>query len=171
MPPAACMLSSLCVSICSRFADLPASFAAEIIAAYPEAKVILNTRRDLDAWHRSAINNLGLVSESWVVYLTSWFTTYGYWSWSLWERYLWLLLFRSYDGDLGSAIRKNGKWIYKEHENMIRGLVPKERLLEWSVDDGWEPLCKVCNMSHHVHVYFISSTLTTYIVPGQACTG
>lgn len=24
---------------------------------------------------------------------------------------------------------------------MIRGLVPKERLLEWSVEDGWEPLC------------------------------
>lgn len=30
--------------------DAPASvFAAEIIAAYPKAKVILNTRRDLDA--------------------------------------------------------------------------------------------------------------------------
>lgn len=24
---------------------------------------------------------------------------------------------------------------------MIRGLVPKERLLEWSVEDGWAPLC------------------------------
>ncbi|PNP81069.1 hypothetical protein FNYG_05536 [Fusarium nygamai] len=25
---------------------------------------------------------------------------------------------------------------------MIRGLVPKEKLLEWTVEDGWEPLCK-----------------------------
>lgn len=25
---------------------------------------------------------------------------------------------------------------------MIRGLVPPDRLLEWSVEDGWEPLCK-----------------------------
>jgi hypothetical protein len=25
---------------------------------------------------------------------------------------------------------------------MIKGLVPKERLLEWDVIDGWEPLCK-----------------------------
>jgi hypothetical protein len=24
---------------------------------------------------------------------------------------------------------------------MIRGLVPKDRLLEWTVEDGWEPLC------------------------------
>lgn len=25
---------------------------------------------------------------------------------------------------------------------MIRGLVPKERLLEWTVEDGWGPLCE-----------------------------
>ena len=25
---------------------------------------------------------------------------------------------------------------------MIRGLVQKERLLEWSIEDGWELLCK-----------------------------
>lgn len=25
---------------------------------------------------------------------------------------------------------------------MIRGIVPPERLLEWSVEDGWEPLCE-----------------------------
>jgi hypothetical protein len=29
-----------------------------------------------------------------------------------------------------------------EHCNMIRGLVESDRLLEWSVEDGWEPLCK-----------------------------
>lgn len=25
---------------------------------------------------------------------------------------------------------------------MVRGLVPPDRLLEWSVQEGWEPLCK-----------------------------
>ena len=25
---------------------------------------------------------------------------------------------------------------------MIRGLVPKERLLEWNVQDGWESVCQ-----------------------------
>ena len=33
------------------------------------------------------------------------------------------------------------KCVALEHCNMIRGLVPKERLLEWTVEDGWEPLC------------------------------
>lgn len=28
---------------------------------------------------------------------------------------------------------------------MIRGLVPKDRLLEWHIEDGWEPLCKFLN--------------------------
>lgn len=118
-------------------------FAAEMIAAYPEARVVLNRRPDLDAWHRSAIVNVAGIAENWQVYLTSWCTSYGYWSWSVWERYLWRLLFRAEDGNVANAIRRNGKWIYREHENMIRGLVPKENLLEWSVEDGWEPLCKV----------------------------
>jgi type II secretory pathway component PulL len=25
---------------------------------------------------------------------------------------------------------------------MVRGLVPQDKLLEWKVGDGWEPLCK-----------------------------
>lgn len=29
-----------------------------------------------------------------------------------------------------------------EHSAMIKGLVPQDRLLEWSIDQGWEPLCK-----------------------------
>jgi hypothetical protein len=36
---------------------------------------------------------------------------------------------------------------YREHISIIRGIVPKKRLLEWSVEDAWEPLCKVRNSS------------------------
>lgn len=28
-----------------------------------------------------------------------------------------------------------------DHCNMVRGMVPKDRLHDWSVEDGWEPLC------------------------------
>lgn len=38
---------------------------------------------------------------------------------------------------------------------MVRGLVPKERLLEWSITDGWEPLCnflgKPVPLTHFPH--------------------
>jgi hypothetical protein len=43
-----------------------------------------------------------------------------------------------------SGLVPNGKWIMREHCAMIRGMVPQDRLLEWAVEDGWEPLCKVC---------------------------
>ncbi len=39
-------------------------FAAEMIAAYPEAKVVLNMRRDVDAWHRSVVRTLVRANES-----------------------------------------------------------------------------------------------------------
>jgi hypothetical protein len=30
---------------------------------------------------------------------------------------------------------------YERHNAAVRASVPPERLLEWSVTDGWEPLC------------------------------
>ena len=47
-----------------------------------------------------------------------------------------------YHGDF----KRNGKWVAEEHQAMIRGLVPSENLLEWTVDDGWVPLCEVSRM-------------------------
>ncbi|KAF2159700.1 hypothetical protein M409DRAFT_37876 [Zasmidium cellare ATCC 36951] len=117
-------------------------FAAELIAAYPDAKVVLNGRKDLDAWHRSVVKNLVETAyENWVIYIATRLAGPAFWSWTVFENYLWRGLFR--DDNVARGIRSNGKWIYKEHYNMIRGLVPKDNLLEWTVEDGWEPLCKL----------------------------
>ena len=40
-------------------------FAPELIAAYPDAKVILNTRKSVDAWHSSVLTNIVGVNEDW----------------------------------------------------------------------------------------------------------
>ncbi|EGC45103.1 conserved hypothetical protein [Histoplasma capsulatum var. duboisii H88] len=118
-------------------------FAAEIIAAYPDAKVILNVRGDLDKWHASTIKNLcHEVDDSWVLWLFSWFSRKLWWSWHVYQRFLLMRLFRCSDSSLHSGLGNCGKWINREHSAMIRGLVPPERLLEWKVEDGWEPLCK-----------------------------
>lgn len=44
-------------------------FAEELIAAYPNAKVVLNSRRDLDAWHASVLSNIVGVNEDWFKWL------------------------------------------------------------------------------------------------------
>lgn len=45
------------------------SFAVELIEAYPDAKVILNTRRNTDAWHASVMANIVAVNEDWLKWL------------------------------------------------------------------------------------------------------
>jgi hypothetical protein len=73
-----------------------------MIAAYPDAKVILNTRRDLDVWYHSAIENqAGAVNDPWTIYLSSWIIGRGFWSWMVYERLLRPLLFRATDKSEG----------------------------------------------------------------------
>ncbi len=72
------------VAVC----DIPASvFAAEMIRAYPDAKVIINTNPDLDRWHASAEKNVVAVNRSWFIYLMSWTMKDWFWAWTSCERY------------------------------------------------------------------------------------
>jgi hypothetical protein len=34
------------------------------------------------------------------------------------------------------------KHVFQEHYDHVRSLVPKERLLEYRIGEGWEPLCE-----------------------------
>lgn len=68
-------------------------------------------------------------------WICSWFSPDLYWSKRTLTREVFPFFFR---GDF----QANGKWVYREHCAVVRGSVPKERLLEWAVEDGWEPLCK-----------------------------
>ncbi|KAJ5279590.1 hypothetical protein N7478_004962 [Penicillium angulare] len=123
--------------------SLSVMFSPELLAAYPNAKVILNLRSDLDAWHRSVDKTMvQMADQSWALWVMHWFNADFYWLWSLYENYAWPGVFRSITGSATEGIRRNGKWVYRDHCNMIRGMVPKENLLEWYVEDGWEPLCK-----------------------------
>lgn len=53
----------------------------------------------------------------------------------------WEILF---DGDFTN----NAKAGYDRHYEHVRSLVPKDRLLEYYVKDGWEPLCKFLHVDH-----------------------
>lgn len=45
-------------------------------------------------------------------------------------------------GFFRGSFASNGVWVYQEHLAMVRGLgLPRKRFLEWTVADGWEPLC------------------------------
>lgn len=112
-----------------------AAFTEDLITAYPEAKVILNYRKDLDRWHESVKETFGVIERSWLHWFMSFFCFELYWA----RRHVWreaLPLF--YQG----RYEENGKWVYREHIAKVRGIIPRERLLEWTVEDGWAPLCR-----------------------------
>ncbi|KAJ5550492.1 hypothetical protein N7461_005190 [Penicillium sp. DV-2018c] len=115
-----------------------AEFASELIAAYPNAKVILNVRRDLDSWYQSMQNTMGYYDRNPVDWdwCKSWFSAELFWVRQTMSRTMMPRFFRG-------SFASNGKWVYQQHVAMIRGLgLPEDRLLQWSVEDGWEPLCR-----------------------------
>jgi hypothetical protein len=69
---------------CVGVSDLPAAaFARELIAAYPEAKVILNFRGDMEGWRRSFEGTFGMFDgdrvgwewcKSWFWYVVAFFS-------------------------------------------------------------------------------------------------
>ncbi|RDW92234.1 hypothetical protein BP5796_01628 [Coleophoma crateriformis] len=118
-----------CMAVC----DWPAvAFAEELIEAYPEAKVILTTR-DVDSWHASTMKTVyWRVMDPELRWLQ-------YFSWAAGLYYPMLKKF--FDEFFKGDFPNQGKRIFVEHYDHVRSLVPKDRLLEFSIKDGWDPLC------------------------------
>ncbi|KAJ5383977.1 hypothetical protein N7517_001888 [Penicillium concentricum] len=118
-----------------------AEFAPELIEAFPNAKVILNVRQDLDDWYRSMQNTMGYFDKNPIDWdwCKSWFSADLFWIRQTMSRTMMPRFFRG-------SFQSNGKWVYEQHVAMVRGLgLPEDQLLEWSVEDGWEPLCRFLN--------------------------
>jgi hypothetical protein len=118
-----------------------AFFYRELAAAYPDAKVVLSTR-DPEAWEKSMRS-------------TIWDTLYGSSPAAhisqarelidpQWQHYIRLMsrmwaaqgIFAGGElraGQLTEAITR--------YQEQVQRNIPEDRLLVWSVGDGWEPLC------------------------------
>jgi hypothetical protein len=114
--------------------DIPASiFAEELIAAYPDAKIILTTR-STDSWLNSMMNTI--------------FANRG-------RNFLWDRICRTFGpttsfGHMVDLMFENfflndfprfGRRVFMEHNERVRRISPPERFLEFEAKDGWAPLC------------------------------
>jgi len=165
---------------CAGISDLPgATFARELIAAYPEAKVILNTRSDMAAWYASFESTIGTFDKDpkdWG-WCKSWFWYVNICGlkrnrlFAADDRYIvsaelfWARQYMSRSqlpGFFGGSFASNGVWKHQEHIAMVRGLgLPRERLLEWQAADGWAPLCEFLNKPIPADVPFPKGNPTT----------
>lgn len=117
--------------------DVPcATFAPELIAAYPNAKIIVNHRPDVDAYVRSitSIMDESFRQSGMLANILQFFHPKVFWMREMFRRTQWRPLWKK-------DWHANARATYHEHYDMLERLAPKERTLWWKVEDGWEPLC------------------------------
>jgi hypothetical protein len=121
---------------CAAITDFDAAcFARDLLLAYPDAKVILNVRRDREAWFQSCQNTILKMKGDWKMWIRSFFCSELFWEQENFLRCLWPAFYR---GDF----RHTGQWVLEEHCALVRGTARSGNLLEWSPEDGWGPLCR-----------------------------
>ncbi|KAF6826966.1 nad dependent epimerase [Colletotrichum plurivorum] len=119
--------------------DTPAvAFAEELVAAYPDAKVVL-VEREVESWYvsfrRGVLGNMfdPLVN---VIYQLDRFYVHPIGKIHKTVVDGWLGVRSLEDADRVARER------YREHYELVRRITPKERLLEFDLKDGWAPLCE-----------------------------
>lgn len=132
---------------CQAVADVPtAAFIPELHEAYPDAKVII-VQRDPEKWFASCRQTVmyfagsksfpGSLEMPILYYLDPW----------LCRRMAPMMgvLFTSLFGsETKDPVKVKENWIqgYNKLYDEVRSVVPEGQRLEFSLDQGWEPLCK-----------------------------
>ena len=109
----------------------------ELMRAYPDAKIILSMR-DPDAWWKSVDGSVNNALRSWFlrileplddVLLKMWLPMTRKFVYGMW-------------GPTATFEPVHAKKVYVDAHEEVRRLAPQGQLLEFSLKDGWEPLCK-----------------------------
>lgn len=101
-----------------------ASFFAEISRAYPDAIVLLSNR-DPEKWWKSVSNTIFIEHDH--APDTGWL--------EMWEE----IVSRRFTRELDN--KQACLDAYNKHYQQVRNTIPSGRLLEWQVEDGWQPVC------------------------------
>ncbi len=115
--------------------DAPACFFyEELLHEFPDAKVIL-TVRDPDRWRKS-FNVLMKTITAFrpISYLVPVLRNFFNMAFTLLEKHMPF-----------SEIEKDHRQFIENHNDQVKKIVPKEKLLVYRVQDGWEPLCAFLN--------------------------
>lgn len=130
-------------------------FGEDLIKAYPEAKVVLSVRDNVDVWYKSVEQTIWPFikmrygpRQSLSAKLMCMFGLIPPLPGNFQEM---TNMSAKYSG-FGEFPEK-GKQYYLEQNEKIRQLVPKERLLEFNVKEGWGPLCEFLGKEAPTHPF------------------
>jgi hypothetical protein len=109
----------------------------ELMVAYPDAKVLLTLHpKGAEAWYDSTIDTIYFTESMWQFKVLEWFTPFGRKFGDMCHKLVWQ---RSHKGTMTDRARAIAH--YGQHIEEVKAHVPPEKLLVFSVDEGWEPLC------------------------------
>lgn len=113
-------------------------FWEKLMEYYPKAKIVL-VDRDVEKWFASISVLLEGVLQPINLYVLR-YTDPGYHGRIAGCGIKWMeALFGSKDARKAKA---NARGVFRKHYERVRATVPKERMLEFELGQGWEPLCK-----------------------------
>ena len=122
----------------SATVDFPSSCVwQELMRAYPNAKVLLTVHPGgPEAWYKSTVDTI-------YSFMTRWeFRALRTFEWStpkllgMIEKLIWQRTLRNTMSEKSAALQQ-----YQAHIDEVIAAVPAEKLLVFSVDQGWQPLC------------------------------
>lgn len=105
-----------------------AAFYRELMAAFPQAKVLLSVR-DPDRWHESAMSTIFRPLEIEGVDMERFRR--------MTDNIIFKGTFQGQHTDHDRAVA-----VFQHHIEQVKQTVPPERLLVFDVREGWEPLCR-----------------------------
>ena len=109
----------------------------ELMIAYPNAKVLLTLHpKGAEAWYESTMETIYFTETLWQFKVLEWFTPFGRKFGAMSRQLIWQRSHRGTMTDRAAAIAH-----YQRHIEDVTAAVPPERLLVYSADQGWEPLC------------------------------
>ncbi|MCJ1245870.1 hypothetical protein MMC30_003074 [Trapelia coarctata] len=120
---------------CHAVIDLPSYlFVEELLAAYPEAKVLVTTR-EFESWRSSCTNTI----------VTPWKSRFGRVAEMLDKaasmKYMPPLRL-AMDVYFWGDFQQNAKAVFHAHYAKVKRLAPTDRYLEYDIKEGWGPLCQ-----------------------------
>jgi Sulfotransferase domain len=103
------------------------SFWPELSAANPDTLVLLSVR-DPESWYRSASNTIFLAFDRVPPEMAPWMDAMR------------KLLHDRFSDQFENPTAMMDA--YERHNDEVRSKVPSAQLLEWTLGDGWEPICE-----------------------------
>ncbi|ADB49387.1 sulfotransferase family protein [Conexibacter woesei] len=116
----------------------------ELVAAFPDAPVLLNVR-EFDGWYASCANTIRavkLAAQAGELEPDANREEPAPELWGVIERLIW-------EGDFQGRFEDRAwmRTMYDERIEEIRATVPAERLTVWSIGDGWQPLADMLGVA------------------------